>query len=84
MDAKRKIADLKTMQRAADAAGIGQVEWARQANVNRSKLNLAVNDKSQLSPDEIARCSTALRALLVARVSVFNQILKSNFRAVAT
>ncbi|MBZ5494471.1 MAG: helix-turn-helix transcriptional regulator [Acidobacteriia bacterium] len=78
-----KIADLKTMQKAAEEAGLNQVEWARIAGVNRSKLNLAVHGKTELSPDEMARCSDALRKILAARVSVFNQLLKSNFCAVA-
>jgi hypothetical protein len=76
-------AKLKTMQRAAEEAGLNQIEWARLAGVNRSKLNLAVHGKAELSPDEIVRCSNALRAVLAQRVSAFNQLLKSNFCAVA-
>lgn len=75
--------DLATMNKAAESAGLSQCEWARLARVSRSKLSLAINGHNELTPDEISRCANALRGVLAARVSTFNQFLESGFSAAA-
>ena len=65
---------LEVLKQAAEDCSYRQVPWAKDAGINPTRLNLALNGHISLKQAELDALESALRVFIGARVAALRQV----------